>query len=92
MPERRPRIPEDLADRIDELRGDVPFERFVRRTLEAALGEEAPVRASRVEGLPNDAPPVSPRAPTARQLAGRNGVPTATATQWLKSDEWRRYW
>lgn len=33
----RPRLPLELADRIDVARGDVPFERWVRRALEAAL-------------------------------------------------------
>jgi predicted transcriptional regulator len=31
------RIPDDLRERIDALRGDVPRERFIRRLLEAQL-------------------------------------------------------
>jgi hypothetical protein len=42
MPERRPRIPEELAGRIDGVRGGVPFERFVREALEQALGGQEP--------------------------------------------------
>jgi hypothetical protein len=34
MPERRPRIPDDLAERIDALRGNTPFERWVREALQ----------------------------------------------------------
>lgn len=37
--ERRPRIPTDLAQQIDQARGDIPFERFVRRALEAHVQE-----------------------------------------------------
>lgn len=33
------RLPDDLHERIDAVRGDVPRERWVRRTLEAALSE-----------------------------------------------------
>lgn len=32
------RIPRDLADRIDRVRGDVPRDRWIRRELERALG------------------------------------------------------
>lgn len=35
MPEKRPRVSEALADRIDAVRGDIPFERWVTRVLEA---------------------------------------------------------
>jgi hypothetical protein len=35
--ERRPRIPVELSARIDAVRGDVPFERWVRRELEARV-------------------------------------------------------
>lgn len=31
------RIPDDLRDDIDELRGDVPRERWIRRALERAV-------------------------------------------------------
>lgn len=36
-PERRPRIPEELAERIDAARGAVPFERYVRDILADAV-------------------------------------------------------
>lgn len=36
---RRPRIPVALTERIDGARGQVPFNRWVVRALEAALGE-----------------------------------------------------
>lgn len=39
MPERRPRIPSELADRIDRRRGSVPFERYVREVLTATLDD-----------------------------------------------------
>lgn len=43
MPDRRvaprPRVPLDVAERIDLVRGDVPFERWVLRALEKALSE-----------------------------------------------------
>jgi hypothetical protein len=37
--DRRPRIPRDLAVRIDALRGNTPFEPYVRRLLEAKVSE-----------------------------------------------------
>lgn len=40
---RRPRIPDELCGRVDEWRGQVPFDRAVRELLERALnmsGEE----------------------------------------------------
>lgn len=33
------RLPDDLRDRIDALRGDVPRERFIRRLLQSALDQ-----------------------------------------------------
>lgn len=40
------RIPDDLRDLIDAVRGDVPRERWIRRTLEAALSSsETPEEA-----------------------------------------------
>jgi hypothetical protein len=33
------RLPDELRERIDAVRGDVPRERWVRRALEAALSE-----------------------------------------------------
>lgn len=36
-PERRPRIPADLAARIDAARGYVPFERYIRTKLEQVV-------------------------------------------------------
>jgi hypothetical protein len=49
---RRPRIPVKLALRIDSVRGQVPFDRFVRETVEAALS-----------GSPNGASPPPERVP-----------------------------
>lgn len=34
------RIPDELRDAIDAVRGDVPRERWIRRTLEAALKQQ----------------------------------------------------
>jgi hypothetical protein len=56
MAERRPRIPGDLAERVDVARGDVPFERWVRRAVEQALG---------TGGTPGGAPRPSAEAVTA---------------------------
>jgi hypothetical protein len=36
--EKRPRIPEDIANLIDERRGDASFEEFVRKALARAVG------------------------------------------------------
>lgn len=36
--QRRPRIPAELARQVDEVRGDVPFNRWVVAALEEALG------------------------------------------------------
>jgi hypothetical protein len=71
MAERRPRIPEDLAERIDVARGDVPFERFVRRALEAALGPSGnvdpgtpgPTATDGDKAASTGPSPASPRAP-----------------------------
>lgn len=50
MKVRRPRIPEDLAKRIDGIRGDVPFERWVRRQIEEAVARaERALRSKRDE-------------------------------------------
>jgi hypothetical protein len=38
MPERRPRIPADIAARIDELRGGASFEEYVRKALWRTVG------------------------------------------------------
>jgi hypothetical protein len=35
--ERRPRIPSGLAERIERVRGDEPFEHWIRHQLEAAV-------------------------------------------------------
>ena len=40
MPERRPRIPNDLADRIQATNPLVPFERLVRQALEEWLASQ----------------------------------------------------
>jgi hypothetical protein len=40
---RRPRVSKELAARIDGVRGQVPFERWVREALEAALAVKDPV-------------------------------------------------
>lgn len=40
------RLPAGLVARVDEARGDIPRERFVRQTLEAAL-HETPARSHR---------------------------------------------
>jgi hypothetical protein len=37
---RRPRIPAELAGRIDELRGDTSFEQYVHGMLEAVLDQD----------------------------------------------------
>lgn len=39
MAEKRPRVSEQLAARIDAVRGDIPFERWVNRVLEAHVAE-----------------------------------------------------
>jgi hypothetical protein len=36
--DKRPRIPADLAERLDRARGDIPFERYVRMQLTEAVG------------------------------------------------------
>lgn len=44
------RIPDDLRDLIDAVRGDVPRERWIRRTLEAALSSSETPEPPREEG------------------------------------------
>lgn len=39
---RRPRLPKDLAARVDAARGQVPFNRFVVEALEKALASRSP--------------------------------------------------
>lgn len=39
---RRIRVPKDLARRMDEVRGQVPFNRWAVQALEAALADERP--------------------------------------------------
>ncbi len=50
-PARRPRIREDLTERIDALRGDVPYEKWVNRALERDLE-----RQERAAGRPASKP------------------------------------
>ena len=62
---RRPRLPADLAGRIDAVRGDVAFNRWVVRALEEALGAgSAPSDPGEVS--PRVARPAPPRAPDSK--------------------------
>jgi hypothetical protein len=69
MDPRRPRIPAELAERIDAARGNTPFERYVRELLTRALdmsGEE--LFRQRIERTP-------PPAEAARQPPQERRVP-----------------
>lgn len=44
------RIPDDLRERIDAARGDVPRERWIRRVLEEALDKPPLNRSPRPKG------------------------------------------
>lgn len=44
MDPRRPRIPVELAGRVDEWRGNTPYERAVRTLIEFALRQMVPER------------------------------------------------
>jgi hypothetical protein len=66
---RRPRVPVELAERIDMLRGGVPYERWVRDALEATVRSSTSQQAQRLRpvkavvadaGLP-ERPAGSPR-------------------------------
>jgi hypothetical protein len=62
---RRPRIPADLGRRIDEARGQLYFDAFVRQAVEAALGrpDEGPkAQPPRGSGSPGTTAPAPPRA------------------------------
>jgi hypothetical protein len=56
---RRPRVPKELAARIDAVRGQVPFERFVRGMLEAYFDAVAAADEQRERDL-DVGPPVAP--------------------------------
>jgi hypothetical protein len=62
---RRPRVPVELAKRIDGIRGQVPFERWVREALEAALSEAKgpPLGEQAGPGPVGSSEPVRPAAP-----------------------------
>jgi hypothetical protein len=80
----RPRVPVELARRIDAVRGDVPFERWVARALEEKLGIEGSV-AARQSGaevglsatVPFPSPPAGLASPRASGASG--GAPNGGA-------------
>jgi hypothetical protein len=57
MSVKRPRLPEDLSDRIDKARGLVPFEAYVRDALEPAVQLAEGDRTLAVERLIKTVPP-----------------------------------
>jgi hypothetical protein len=66
----RPRISRELAERIDAVRGDVPFERWVRRALESALNDGAVHDGGRSVVRPVDEPAASSRTPRVSSQPG----------------------
>jgi hypothetical protein len=66
---RRPRLPAELAARIDAERGQVPFERWVRGALEQALSGSPVVAASSPERAPQDGSGRSAQVERSREAA-----------------------
>jgi hypothetical protein len=65
---RRPRLSVELAARVDAVRGQVPFERWVRGALEQALdgqgpGDTSSVASPRRSGSAKEAAPTEPPTP-----------------------------